>query len=200
MHCVRDFGLVIRESLVIGHQSLVIHEGEQCIHELAVTLVFKPASCEVSRPRGPRGKNASELADRNVGVTPRPPTRGCTGRRGASAAILILTRSAPILGAARREIRTRQAIPRRFRFPGPLRPGRPRSTHAKMRLPRFWSRIAPMNRSATFTPPHRSKLLDPLKLKRRERRAPSFRFMGRIAADRLESLHNSFQTRRMFER
>jgi hypothetical protein len=57
-----------------------------------------------------------------------------TTARFNPAAILILTRSAPILGAARREIRTRQAIPRRFRFPGPLRPGRPRSTHAKMRI------------------------------------------------------------------
>jgi hypothetical protein len=55
----------------------------------------------------------------------------------------ILTRSAPILGAARREIRTRQAIPRRFRFPGPLRPGRPRSTHAKMRPPRLFRALRP---------------------------------------------------------
>jgi len=46
----------------------------------------------------------------------------------------------------------RQAIPRRFRFPGPLRPGSPRSTHAKMRPPRFLSRIAPMNRDPHVVP------------------------------------------------
>ena len=78
----RILGVLSRKSRRIAtgkmaRRRILPRHRERCISELSVTPAFQPAGCEVSRPRGPRGRNASELADRNVGVTP-PPTSGCT--------------------------------------------------------------------------------------------------------------------------
>ena len=49
-----------------------------------------------------------------------------------------------------------------------------------VRIPLKISRIEPLNRSAAFTPLQCAKFLQYRKLKRRERRAPSAGFMGRV--------------------